>query len=89
LLAWADSNATLRLALRSPREALRSQAVEMLTLEGGPDNTAASSLPEPITPPAFAMGPPPPVGAPARASRYSSPVELIIGDQIVDPNGNR
>ena len=88
LLAWADSNATLRLALRSPRETLRSEPVEILSLVGGSDTP--SSLPEPITPPAFAMGPPPPVGTAASGRpKYSSPVELIVGDQIVDPNGAR
>src|SRR5579871_811567 len=35
LLAWADSNATLRLALRSPRESIRTEPVEELTLSGG------------------------------------------------------
>jgi pilus assembly protein CpaB len=83
LLAWADANATLRLALRSPREAIRSEPVELLTLAGGSDSVP--SLPEPIVPPAFTMGPPPPVAQPpARAP--SSPVELIIGDQIVAPS---
>lgn len=81
VLAWADQNATLRLALRSPREAIRSEPVELLTLEGG-TGTPAPLLPQPIMPPAFAMGPPVPVPA---AHGPSSPVQLIIGDQIVDP----
>ena len=81
LLSWADQNATLRLALRSPREAIRSEPVELLTLEGGA-GTPAPLLPQPIAPPAFAMGPPIPVPA---AHGPISPVQLIIGDQIVDP----
>jgi pilus assembly protein CpaB len=81
LLAWADQNATLRLALRSPRESIRSEPVELLTLLGG-TGTPAPLLPQPIAPPAFAMAPPIPVAA---AHGPSSPVQLIIGDQIVDP----
>ncbi|MFY9859963.1 MAG: Flp pilus assembly protein CpaB, partial [Candidatus Cybelea sp.] len=34
-LAWADANANLRLALRSPREPIRSQPTEELVLAGG------------------------------------------------------
>lgn len=83
LLAWADSNSTLRLALRSPRESIRSEPIELLSLAAGSD-TAPSTLPEPMTPPAFNMGPPPPVAA-AAPQRPRSAVQLIVGDQIVDP----
>lgn len=84
LLAWADSNANLRLALRSPREALRSEPTEQLTLS--PDN-GGGSLPPPA--PAPAVGAPPPVLAAAPAPRVlRNPVELIVGDQIVDPGQN-
>jgi pilus assembly protein CpaB len=88
MLAWADSNANLRLALRSPREAIRSEPTELLSLAPGAGSDApAPSLPEPMTPPAFNMGPPPAVGAAPGGQRVSStnPVQLIIGDQIVDP----
>ncbi|HVN68607.1 MAG TPA: Flp pilus assembly protein CpaB [Candidatus Binatia bacterium] len=89
LLAWADSNANLRLALRSPREPIRSEPTEILTLEGGTSGTPPS-LPVPMTPPAFAMGPPPPITASSgRGSVGSGPVQLIIGDQIVDPGAAR
>ncbi len=86
LLAWADSNANLRLALRSPREAIRSEPVEILSLAGGSEGTPPT-LPEPAMPAAFmgAMGPPPPVAPKAP----TSPVELIVGDQIVDPGSAR
>jgi Flp pilus assembly protein CpaB len=87
LLAWADSNATLRLALRSPREPIRSEPTEILSIEGGGEAAAPPALPQPIAPPAFAMGPPPPVQTASRIA--SSPVELIIGDQIVDPGRAR
>jgi pilus assembly protein CpaB len=81
MLAWADSNATLRLALRSPREALRSEPTEELTINS--DNN--TSLPPPA--PAPAVGAPPPMlAAAAPAPRVlRNPVELIVGDQIVDP----
>jgi Flp pilus assembly protein CpaB len=88
LLAWADQNSTLRLALRSPRERLRSEPVEILELAGNSGGGApAPSLPEPIAPPALAMGPLPAPG-PVRAVS-SSPVQLIVGDQIVDPGSSR
>jgi pilus assembly protein CpaB len=81
VLAWADSNATLRLALRSPREAPHTQAVEELTLAGN----AAPGPPIPVPSPGLAApAPVPSPGAPA-ARRLWTPVELIIGDEIVDP----
>jgi pilus assembly protein CpaB len=86
LLAWADANATLRLALRSPRESIRTEPVEELTLAG-------SSVPGP---PQFAPGPPPMLGslpAPAPPTQVArslvTPVELIVGDQIVDPGNSK
>lgn len=83
MLSWADANATLRLALRSPREAPRTQPIEVLSLAGTPD--AAPSAP-PIAPPVF--GQPPSLGPPAPARPAMSPVELIIGDQVVDPGAS-
>jgi pilus assembly protein CpaB len=80
MLAWADSNATLRLALRSPREALRSEPTEQLTINS--DNN--TSLPPPAPAPVVAA--PPMLAAAAPAPRVlRNPVELIVGDQIVDP----
>jgi pilus assembly protein CpaB len=79
LLAWADSNATLRLALRSPREPLRSEPTEQLTI-----NSDNMSLPPPAPAPVVAA--PPVLAAAAPAPRVlRNPVELIVGDQIVDP----
>ena len=82
LLTLADINATLRLALRSPRESPRSEPVEALNLQGAP-------LPEPVAPaqpPALAMIPPqqvapkadPPDPKPVRRSG----VMIIEGDQV-------
>jgi pilus assembly protein CpaB len=85
LLAWADANSTLRLALRSPREAPRTEPVEQLTLQGsGPGPAPIPSLgpPAPVPAPPAMTGPAPPAAAPPR---LVTPVQLIVGDQIVDP----
>jgi len=89
LLAWADANSTLRLALRSPREAIRSEPVEELELAGtsaaGP---AAPPAPVPAVGPAVPSLPAVPVSAPGPAVReLPNPVEVIIGDQVVKPSG--
>ena len=76
LLAWADANATLRLALRSPRESPRTQLAEQLTLSG---NSAAVSAPAQVAP----APPQPPPAAPRATRGAASPVELIVGDRIV------
>jgi pilus assembly protein CpaB len=88
LLAWADANATLRLALRSPREAPHTEPVEELTLAGssggpGPEPIPALGPPAPVPAPGF--GAPAPGAAPAPARRLPPAVQLIVGDQIVDP----
>jgi pilus assembly protein CpaB len=88
LLAWADANSTLRLALRSPREAIRSEPVEELTLLGG-STTGPAAPPAPVP----AVGPavpsmPVPVWAPAPPVRsLSNPVEVIVGDEVQKSNG--
>jgi pilus assembly protein CpaB len=82
LLAWADANSTLRLALRSPREAPHTEPVEELTLAGGVGPEPIPSLGPPAPVPAPPMTGPAPAPAPKRLGK---PVELIIGDQIVDP----
>ncbi len=81
LLAWADSNATLRLALRSPREPTRTEVAETLQLSG---NSAQQTAPAAPAPPAPAPAAPAAPAKPA-AQRLYTPVELIVGDQIVDP----
>lgn len=86
-LAWADANANLRLALRSPREAIRSEPVEELTLLGNGGGGPASA-PAPVPPVGAPMaGPPIPVGAPGAPGpvrTLTTPVELIVGDQVVN-----
>lgn len=80
LLAWADANANIRLALRSPREPIRSAPTEQLTINLGDPPPAAPAmplLPPPAPVPAIAAAPP-------HVARSSS-VQLIVGDKIVDP----
>lgn len=81
ILAWADTNATLRLALRSPRESIRAEPIEALTITG--NTVAAAPPPVAPAPAAFPMAPAP---RDPPVHRFLSPVELIIGDQIVDPD---
>jgi pilus assembly protein CpaB len=88
LLAWADANSTLRLALRSPREAIRSEPTEELVLAGN-SNAGPAAPPAPVP----AVGPavpsmPVPVSAPGPAVRsLPNPVEVIIGDEVQKSNG--
>lgn len=85
ILAWADANANLRLALRSPREAIRSEPVEELTLSG--NEVASAPAPVPAVGaavPNFPLALAPPVVRPP-----ASAVQLIVGDQIVDPSQAR
>jgi pilus assembly protein CpaB len=88
ILAWADANSALRLALRSPREPIRSEPVEELTLAGSSAGTPAGP-PAPVPPVGQAVaGPPVPIGAaPANAPvrMLSTPVEVIVGDQVLAP----
>lgn len=85
LLAWADANSTLRLALRSPREAIRSEPVEELTLLG---NAASGPAAPPVPVAVPAVGPPAPSMPASLAAPVMhplpNPVEVIVGDKIVD-----
>jgi pilus assembly protein CpaB len=91
-LAWADQNANLRLALRSPREAVRSEPTEELVLAGNSSGTPAS---EPAPVPAVGQpvaGPPVPVAPampPPRETDLTNPVQLIDGDQVVKNSGGQ
>jgi pilus assembly protein CpaB len=92
LLAWADANATLRLALRSPSESIHTEPVEELTLAGSGGPSVPSGPPQfaPALPPAIGslgLQPPPKVADPPHGP--VSPVELIVGDQIVDPGSSK
>lgn len=76
LLTMADLNTTLRLALRSPQEPVRSMLAEALYF---PD-TAAPVEAAPAVPYPIAAAPVPPVGA---APAGASGVTVIDGDKVV------
>jgi pilus assembly protein CpaB len=83
LLAWADANSNLRLALRSPREPIRSEPTEELVLAGN-SNAGPAGPPAPVPPVGQpVIGPPVPLGPPAAMRALPNPVQLIVGDQIV------
>ncbi len=77
LLASADANTTLRLALRSPREPLNSEPTESLQI---PVTQVAAAAPAP------APAPPAPAPAPAPARAADPPphgnIMIIDGDRI-------
>ena len=69
-----------QIALRSPREPIRSEPVEELTLIGNGPGPAPA-----IGPPAPVIGPPVGAPAPAPARAPSSSVQIIVGDEIASP----
>ena len=84
MLALADINATLRLALRPPDEALRSQPTEKLTFPAGQARPVMPPAGAPVQPqlaPRPAAPPPQPVVKPAPVS----PVAVIDGDKVLNP----
>jgi pilus assembly protein CpaB len=83
LLALADINTTLRLALRSPRENLHSQPTEAISL--APPGKPVSA-PQ-IAPPAVPKLPPVAVAPVAAAPKPkpTSPVQVIDGDSSYHP----
>jgi pilus assembly protein CpaB len=85
LLAWADSNSNLRLALRSPREAIRSEPVEQLTI-AGPDAAPAPASPLAVPEIGPAVPTLPVLSSAPLARTLSDPVQVIVGDQIVNPS---
>jgi pilus assembly protein CpaB len=76
LLASADANTTLRLALRSPREPLASQPTESLELP----ITQVAAAPAPARPAAVAPAPAP-APQPAAAPPHGN-IMIIDGDRI-------
>lgn len=82
LLATADQNTTLRLALRSPRESLNSEPTEALHFPAAPVQEVAAA---PAPAPAPAAAPlPAPVKAdpPAKRPGFNSNVMIIDGDRV-------
>jgi pilus assembly protein CpaB len=90
LLAWADADSNLRLALRSPKEPIRSEPVQELTFGA---SAVAATLPAPApVPPVMPVNFSPisaaPVPAVHRAASPYGPVEVIVGDQMVGSGSN-
>ena len=89
ILAVADLNSTLRLALRPPGEPLRSEPTDAFV---PPATQSAPVVLPPAAPPVAVQQPPPPRGAgaappadPRRASRnIGGSVQFILGDRIED-----
>jgi pilus assembly protein CpaB len=81
LLTMADMNTTLRLALRSPQESIRSLEPETLEL---PQNAPAAAAPEPAdnVPAPVQPAAAPPV-SPAHVAPVN-PVTVIDGDKVVN-----
>jgi pilus assembly protein CpaB len=92
LLALADVNTMLRLALRSPRENLRSAPVEKLELKYGsqpPRPVAAGPTLQQMMPQLFAPPRPPVAAQPAPQAKPSvNPVAIIDGDKVVQPGAH-
>jgi pilus assembly protein CpaB len=93
LLAMADINATLRLALRSPIESQRSQPVERLVLPAPQRKIPPPPLPGLLTsqlPPALAALPRLPIGlvAPPKAAAGRKPARsgVVVIDGATAPN---
>lgn len=90
LLAWADADSNLRLALRSPKEPIRSEPVQELTFG---TSAVAQMLPAPApVPPVTPVNLSPisaaPVPAPQHRPSPYGPVEVIVGDQMVGAGSN-
>jgi pilus assembly protein CpaB len=88
ILAYADVDATLRLALRSPLESIRSEPEERLVLNAnsygiGPAPVGTLPPPAAVPPVSAPIAPPPAVAAPQPAY---NPVQVIVGDKYVDPS---
>jgi pilus assembly protein CpaB len=90
MLAMADLNTTLRLALRAPKENVRSFPTEQLVFENTENNGAggggaAAPAPASNVPPPYMFNPGPPhdQGSSNVAVRPRSDVTVIDGDKVV------
>jgi Flp pilus assembly protein CpaB len=86
LLALADVNTMLRLALRSPKESLRSAPAEKLTLQGGqaaPPPRPMAANPMQALMPLLAPARPPVAQATPVPKPTVAPVAVIEGDHLV------
>lgn len=78
LLTLADVNATLRLALRSPKDTARREPAETISF-------AAPRPPAPAAAPPAKAAPAPPPAARAPRPRPTSPVVVVEGDNAFHP----
>jgi pilus assembly protein CpaB len=87
LLTLADVNTTLRLALRSPKENLRSQPTEAISLAPPGRPVSAPQIAPPLAPklPPVAVAPVPPPAAAVPKPKPTSPVLVIDGDTSYHP----
>jgi pilus assembly protein CpaB len=87
LIALADIGSTLRLALRPPKEPMRSQPVEKLTFSSMASAPRPASAPAPQMMPPYAMQrpAPPPVAPSTPKPKPISPVMMIDGDKVIAP----
>jgi len=86
LLALADVNTMLRLALRSPKESVRSAPAEKLTLQGGqaaPAPRPMAANPMQALMPLLAPARPPVAQATPVPKPTVAPVAVIDGDHLV------
>ncbi|HLI97178.1 MAG TPA: Flp pilus assembly protein CpaB [Candidatus Baltobacteraceae bacterium] len=90
VLAIADMNATLRLALRPPGEPLRSEPVDAFAMPHA--QSAPMPMPAPVAvqqPPATGAAPPAPKSDPPASHSIGSSVQFILGDHVEDGGANK
>jgi pilus assembly protein CpaB len=84
LLAMADINTTLRLALRSPREPVASMPTE--SIHFADSQPAAAAAPAPAAPQSIVFAPSPQQQAQRPAQSVSKGIPIIDGDRLIYSN---
>jgi Flp pilus assembly protein CpaB len=91
VLAVADMNSTLRLALRPPGEPLRSEPVDAFTMPST-QSAPAAPMPAPVAvqqpPAAGGAAPPAPKSDPPAARSIGGSVQFILGDRVEGSGAN-
>ncbi len=87
LIAMADVGSTLRLALRPPKEPMRSQPVEKLNFAPPPAQHPAG--PAPVAPMVQPMAMPRPAAPATPKPAPVSPVMVVDGDKVLSPGSGR
>jgi pilus assembly protein CpaB len=91
VLATADVNATLRLALRSPREAVGHERAEAFVLPAAPDArpaARAAQQPAPAAPAAAPVSVAAPAAPPARPQQPARPAPARGGVEIIEESAS-